>query len=255
MLVVKNVAASSHPGQVRALNEDSHRIWSFEVANADDLFLMAVADGMGGAAAGEIASHIAIDALDESIRAYVKALKRGQKLVGVNALAEKVMRLANQRVYNTAIKNVSRRGMGTTFTFLIQQANTLHIAHVGDTRAYLIRKDCIQQLTKDHSWVEEQLAKGLITDEQAKDHEWRNLITKALGTRPQVIPDFDSRELRAGDIISLSSDGLHGVISEHDIRDYIAKATDLDEAVHALIALANQRGGPDNITLILMEVG
>lgn len=239
---------------MRPLNEDYHRVWQFPLQNGD-LTLLAVADGMGGAAAGEVASKIAMEVLDESFSRYVEELRQGGRpMVGIDRLTDKSVRLANRRVYAAAIGQRGRRGMGTTLTTVAIYGRKAYLGHVGDSRAYLIRDDKIYQLTQDHSWVEEQLKKGLISEEQAESHEWRNLITRALGTRPQVAPDLAELDVHQGDVFVISTDGLHGLVKPEEILAEVQSTADRQSSVEYLIAMANERGGPDNITLVIAEV-
>jgi protein phosphatase len=249
----QNVGHGSDVGRVRPLNEDYHRVWQFPVRGGE-LTLLAVADGMGGAASGEVASKLAMEVLDESFSRYVQELEQGRPVVGIDRLAEKAVRLANRRVYAAAIRNQGRRGMGTTLTFVAVHGRKAFVGHVGDSRAYMVRSKKIYQLTRDHSWVEEQLEKGLITEEEAEHHEWRNLITRALGTRPQVAPDTVEIEVKKGDIFVISTDGLHSLVRPEEILTEVRRTQDRQSSVEFLISLANERGGPDNITLVIAEV-
>ena len=238
---------------MRPLNEDYHRVWQFPLADTY-MTLLAVADGMGGAAAGEVASKAAMEVLDESFSLYAKTLREGKAVVGVGKLVDKAIRLANRRVYAAAVTVEGRRGMGTTLTLVAVHGSKAYLGHVGDSRAYLVRGDKIYQLTKDHSWVEEQLEKDFITEEEAKVHEWRNLITRALGTRAQVAPDIAELTVHKGDIFIISTDGLHGLVSPEEMLAELKRTTDRQSAVEYLIGLANERGGPDDITLVIAEV-
>ncbi len=253
MQLSRHVGHGSDVGRVRPLNEDYHRVWQFPLRDGD-LTLLAVADGMGGAAAGEVASKLAMEVLDESFSRYVDALNEGRPIVGIDSLAEKAIRLANRRVYAAATQNEGRKGMGTTLTLAAIVNNKAFLGHVGDSRAYLVREESIYQLTKDHSWVEEQLEKGLLTQEEAQAHEWRNLITRALGTRPQVVPDIIEMQVRPHDVFIIATDGLHGLVSPEEILEEIKRTKDHQSSVEYLIASANERGGHDNITLVIAEV-
>lgn len=253
MRLAQNVGHGSDVGRVRPFNEDYHRVWQFEMASGP-MTLLAVADGMGGAAAGEVASKAAMEVLDESFSRYVEAQNEGQAIVGIDKLIDKSIRLANRRVYGAAIRNEGRRGMGTTLTLVAVNGRKAFLGHVGDSRAYMVRDGKIYQLTKDHSWVEEQLERGLITEEEAETHEWRNLITRALGTKPQVAPDIVEISIQSGDIFVVSTDGLHGLVTPEEILAEVTRTTDRQSSVEYLIALANERGGPDNITLVIGEV-
>ncbi len=251
--MVQNVGHGSDVGRIRPLNEDYHRVWQFPLSGAY-LTLLAVADGMGGAAAGEVASKAAMEVVGESFGLYAKALRDGQAVVGVDKLVDKAIRLANRRVYGAALQVQGQRGMGTTLTLVVVSGAKAYVGHVGDSRAYLVRGDKIYQLTKDHSWVEEQLEQGLITEEQAKVHEWRNLITRALGTRAQVAPDLVELNVQKGDVFAISTDGLHGLVAPEEILHELKRTSNRQSAVEYLIGLANERGGPDNITLVVAEV-
>jgi serine/threonine protein phosphatase PrpC len=251
--LAQNIGHGSDVGRVRPFNEDYHRVWQFPYHDTH-LTLLAVADGMGGAAAGEVASKVAMEVLDESFGRYVQAAGEGRELVGIDTLVDKSIRLANRRVFAAASKLEGRRGMGTTMTVVAIAGRKAFLGHVGDSRAFLIRGEKIYQLTKDHSWVEEQLEKGVLTEEEAKFHEWRNLITRALGTRPQVAPDLVEISVQRGDIFVISTDGLHGVVSPEEILLEVRRTGNRQSAVEYLIALANERGGPDNITVVIAEV-
>jgi serine/threonine protein phosphatase PrpC len=246
------VGHGSDSGRVRPFNEDYHRVWQFPVPRGT-LYLYAVADGMGGAAAGEVASKTAVEVLDDAFSRYAEQLSNGARVVPVGTLLDKSMRLANRRVH-TAAQSEGRRGMGTTLTCLAILDNRAYLGHVGDSRAYLFRGGTIYQLTKDHSWVEEQIEAGLLTPEQAENHEWRNLITRALGTRPQITADIIESDVKSGDVYVLASDGLHGQVRPEEIAAELGRTRDRQHVVDYLISLANERGGPDNITLVIAEV-
>ncbi|HKI56572.1 MAG TPA: Stp1/IreP family PP2C-type Ser/Thr phosphatase [Trueperaceae bacterium] len=253
MRLGQNVGHGSDVGRIRPLNEDYHRVWQFPLADGE-LTLLAVADGMGGAAAGEVASKLAMEVLDESFSRYVEELRAGNPVVGIDKLTDKAMRLANRRVYGAAIKHQGRRGMGTTLTCVAVLGRRAYVGHVGDSRAYMVRGDKIYQLTKDHSWVEEQLEKGLLSEDEAEQHEWRNLITRALGTRPQVAPDVIEIAVQPKDIFVISTDGLHGLVKPEEILAEVQRTANRQLSVEYLISLANDRGGPDNITVVIAEV-
>ena len=242
----------SDAGRVRPLNEDYHRVSRFPLPRGQ-LLLYAVADGMGGAAAGEVASKMAVEVLEDAFRRYVEQLAEGVKVVPVGTLIDKALRLANRRIH-AAAQSENRRGMGTTLTCAALLDDKAYVGHVGDSRAYLVRGGTIYQLTTDHSWVEEQLAKGLLTPAEAEDHEWRNLITRVLGTRPQVVPDLIETDLLRGDVLVLASDGLHGQVKPEEIVTELGRTRDRQHVVDYLIGLANERGGPDNITVVIAEL-
>lgn len=246
------VGHGSDVGRVRPLNEDYHRVWQFAVPRGT-LFLYAVADGMGGAAAGEVASKTAVEVLDDAFSRYAAELSAGKQVVSVGSLIDKALRLANRRVYQ-ASQTEGRRGMGSTLTCVAILDGKAYLGHVGDSRAYMVRGGTIYQLTKDHSWVEEQLEKGLLTAEEAEGHEWRNLITRVLGTRPHVAPDVIETDARPGDVFVIASDGLHDLVTPEEIFEELQRTRDRQHVVDFLISKANERGGPDNITLVVAEV-
>lgn len=253
MLLVQNVGCGSNAGRVRPLNEDYYRVWQFPVPDGQ-LTLLAVADGMGGAAAGEIASRLAIQVLDEMFTRYVQEINSGNPVVGMGLLAEKAVKLANRRVYSAAAENQGRQGMGTTLTFTAISGRRAVVGHVGDSRAYLIRGERIYQVTKDHSWIEEQLEKGVLDEQGARNHEWRNLLTRVLGTQDMVAPDVAEIEVGSGDTLLLTTDGLHDLVDPKDMLKEIRQTNTASSAVEYLIALANRRGGYDNITAVMAEV-
>lgn len=229
-------------------------MWRFPRTVGAELAVIAVADGMGGAAAGEVASKIAIEALDETIRRYVDERANGRDVVGLESLLEKAIRLANRRVHTAALSRKGSRGMGTTLTCIALEGGAGYVGHVGDSRAWLVREPRIYQLTKDHSWVEEQVEKGILSEEEARGHELRNLITRALGTRPQLAPDTARLDVRSGDVLLIATDGLHGLVETDEILSEIRRSPDPQTTVDSLIALANERGGSDNITAVIVEV-
>ncbi len=253
MRFVQDVGHGSDVGMVRPLNEDYHRVWQFPTIYGN-LTLLAVADGMGGAAAGEIASKLAIEILDKSFKLYVDEINQEKPVVGIDRLIEKSIRFANRQIYKKAFTDGAHQGMGTTLTLIAAYKSEVYLGHVGDSRAYLIRGESIYQLTKDHSWVAEQIEKGLLTEEAAESHEWRNLITRALGTRPEIIPDVIEISLQANDIFVLATDGLHGLVKPEEILHEVRQNREYQAAVEYLITLANERGGHDNITMIVSEI-
>ncbi len=238
---------------MRPINEDFHRVWQFPLPGGD-LTLLAVADGMGGAAAGEVASKLATEVLDESFSRYVEEVRAGRPVVGIDKLIDKALRLANRRVYAEAFSKQNRRGMGTALTCVAILKRRAYVGHVGDSRAFLVRGKKIYQLTKDHSWVEEQVALGNLTEDQAENHEWRNLVTRVLGTRPTVAPDVIELEVQVGDVFVLSTDGLHGLVKPEEILAEIKRTDNRQTNVEVMLALANERGGPDNITVVIAEM-
>jgi protein phosphatase len=232
-------SARTDVGKTRDHNEDSYGVGSGEqVERLGELLI--VCDGMGGHAAGEVASRLAVDTI---LGMYYDDGSEDRPAALEQAFAE-----ANARIYATG-----RGNMGTTGVAALLHHDALHIANVGDSRAYLIRNGEIRQISRDHSFVSDQVAAGLITADQARESPHRNVITRALGYQPEVSIDMFRLPLQVGDIVVLSSDGLHGLVSDAEIAE-IASSYPPDEAVDRLIVLANQRGGSDNITVVIAHV-
>jgi serine/threonine protein phosphatase PrpC len=230
-------AALSHPGRRRRHNEDSYVVQPP---------LFAVADGMGGAKAGEVASGLAAAAVQES---------DGDGQSGeakVAALIEE----ANRRVFRRANEDREASGMGTTMTVALVENERVAIGHVGDSRAYLIRGGELQQLTDDHSLVAELVRSGKLTPEEAESHPQRSVITRALGTEADVDVDTFSVDASPGDLFLLCSDGLTTMVDDQTILDAVEQnRSNLEKAAKALINAANRGGGEDNITVVFFEVG
>jgi len=245
-------AGKSDKGVSRQNNEDNFCV-------DEDLRLFIVADGMGGAAAGEVASRMAV----ETIRNHVKRSSAGKKpFVGgydkrfsddgaSNRIASGI-RLANQTIYEASQSNVKWRGMGTTVAAALLDGSKMSIAHAGDSRIYLIRTSSIIQLTDDHSIVSEQVKSGLLTKEEAEGSEARNIITRALGSAPSVEVDLDEIDIMDGDMVVLCSDGLTTMVPDSVILSTVAIYDEPDKACSALIDIANRNGGKDNITVALV---
>lgn len=207
--------------------------------------IFVVADGMGGHAAGEVASEIAVETIREE---YYESESE--------EVAEALLRAikhANQVIYERATEQAGRAGMGTTCVVVVTRGAVAYIANVGDSRVYLIRDGQIRQVTHDHSWVAEQVRAGMLTEEQARTHAHRNVITRALGTQPEVEADLFIEPVQDGDLFLLCSDGLSGPVPDEDLNRIVTSASPQD-AVRDLIAQANEQGGPDNITALLVHV-
>jgi serine/threonine protein phosphatase PrpC len=242
----------THVGRQRQHNEDNFLV-------EDDAHLFLVADGMGGHAAGEIASRIAVDSIIEFIlhtkeddgtwpHAYDEHYKRS-----TNRLMAAV-RMANTRVLEAMRKDARLRGMGTTVVACLADDGTMSVAHVGDSRAYLIRDKNISRITNDHSWVFEQVQAGMLTEAEAEKHPLRNVITRALGGALQVSPDASEIECKPGDVYLLCSDGLTGMVPEEEILRLVTENDgDLETTAQRLIDTANERGGLDNVTAVLVR--
>ncbi|MET9441355.1 Stp1/IreP family PP2C-type Ser/Thr phosphatase [Streptomyces sp. NPDC006610] len=230
-------AAGSHKGMIREGNEDSGYAGPR---------LLAIADGMGGAAAGEVASSEAIStivALDDDVP--------GSDIL--TSLGTAVQR-ANDQLRQMVEDDPTLEGMGTTLTALLWTGRRLGLVHVGDSRAYLLRDGVLTQITQDHTWVQRLVDEGRITEEEATTHPQRSLLMRALGSGDHVEPDLSIREVRAGDRYLICSDGLSGVVSHQTMEDTLASYQGPQETVQELIQLALRGGGPDNITVIVADV-
>ena len=237
----------SDVGRRRESNEDD-----FLIEPEQGLF--AVADGMGGHAAGEVASHMAIETLREALSNGDLGARRsvdgaGQWLRG--AVVE-----ANRRIWESIRVHEDRRGMGTTVVALVRCGNELIVGHVGDSRLYLLRDDELHRVTSDHSWVNEQVKLGLMTDDTAQRHPMRNIVTRALGSRNDVVVDVASVPVRTGDVLLLCSDGLNTMLTDDAIRATLARhRSDPEAACRALVDAANASGGEDNVTVVVVSFG
>ncbi len=235
---------TSDPGRRRPSNEDS-----FLADQEHGLFV--VADGMGGHAAGEVASKLAVETVERNLRQTSSATEEDTSASIQRAISE-----ANQAIVEQTQVRPDLQGMGTTLVMALVENSTAWIGHVGDSRAYRIRGDSIQLLTQDHSWVSEQMRLGHLSAEEASHHPWRHVITRALGSRDEVEAEVWAEPLRSGDIILLCSDGLNSMAEEQQILGAVCAAQgDLSEACRRLIGVANAAGGEDNITVVLLAAG
>jgi protein phosphatase len=229
-------AVASDTGRRRRRNEDNYVV-------TPPLF--AVADGMGGAQAGEVASRLAASALEGEDSNGLRGLER------IDALIQE----ANRRIYDRASTDPAASGMGTTMTVALVEEMTVAIGHVGDSRAYLVRGEQMEQLTEDHSLVNELLKSGRLSEEEAHVHPQRSVITRAVGTDPDVDIDGFTIEAEEDDVFLLCSDGLTDMVSDEEILELVhTHRDDLDKAVKALVTAANRGGGDDNITAVAFRI-
>lgn len=245
--------ARSDPGVKRQTNEDRFHV-------DPGLGLFVVCDGMGGQHGGEVASQLTIEAIREH---YVRAMDGGERevfmmydqgfLPQTNRLASAV-RHANQVVYQSAQGRPECRGMGTTVVAALLQGSILSIAHVGDSRLYLIRGDTIAPLTADHSWVAEQVRSGILSEEEAQRSSRKHVLTRAVGIGPTVNVELEEVPVRAHDVLLLCSDGLTRGVDRPELLLAVRETPDLTSASARLIELANIRGGEDNATVVLVAV-
>jgi protein phosphatase len=233
--MIGRAAAITDPGRTRRHNEDAYVI---------EPPLFAIADGMGGAQAGEVASRLATAALKEA-----DANGGGERRIA------DLIQEANRRVYDRSSSDPNTSGMGTTITVALVEDDYVSFGHVGDSRAYLIRNARMEQLTEDHSLVNELLKTGKLSREEAETHPQRSVITRALGTDPDVDVDTFSVQAENGDLFLLCSDGLTDMVSEESILEVVERnRDDIDGALRALVKAANRGGGQDNITVVAFEI-
>ncbi|HEY58079.1 MAG TPA: serine/threonine-protein phosphatase [Anaerolineae bacterium] len=256
------VAARTHPGLKRAHNEDRFSVAAYWTPNKGTPSLLAVvADGMGGHRAGEVAAEIAV----ETVHRHVAASDGRHPA----AILEQALRLANEAVRREGTDDDRRQGLGTTCVAAWVLGDRLYIASVGDSRIYLLREQTLHQLTTDHSWVQEAVEKGALTPKQARRHPKAHLIRRYLGAPKGVRPDLRLKlrwgesdtqarrnqglPLRPGDRLLLCTDGLTDLVADEEIRE-VLQTPSLEEALDQLIALALERGGKDNITVVGISV-
>lgn len=242
-------------GKKRKHNEDA-----FALDEAEGLFI--VADGMGGHAAGEVAAKITVETIGEFIAATRQKeeatwpFKYNHELhFNSNRLAIAIEK-ANERVMSAVAAQPWLKGMGTTVVAGLLNDKILSLAHVGDSRAYLYRAGELTRLTDDHSWVHEQVSAGILTEEEAKTHPLKNVVTRALGGGPSVAPDLREMEFSRGDAFLFCSDGLTTMLSDEEIRDSIAadETRSAEALCQGLVDLANEKGGVDNITVVFVRI-
>ncbi|NLY71783.1 MAG: Stp1/IreP family PP2C-type Ser/Thr phosphatase [Clostridiales bacterium] len=241
---MQNVTCKTDKGKIRQNNEDS--LLCIEEKN----FYM-VADGVGGHNSGELASKLAVD--------YVRDYITNNPIISdddtylMNYFLECLSEV-NAIIYERASKNIEDQGMATTAALLYIRNNKAYVVNVGDSRAYLARDGELIQITEDHTYVNELLKRGSISAEEAKDHPKRNMITRALGSKESIEPDFYKFDIYKGDIILLCTDGLYNEIDVNEINSLITNSTDTSTIAHELIKRANEQGGNDNITVICVEI-
>lgn len=246
------VAACTDKGRVRLNNEDSYHVYPEE-----NLFVLS--DGMGGAAKGEVASAMAVEVVgaspkeDSSASAADKSAGRAGFSDETNSLI-RAIQLANRKIHEEGARDPASRGMGATIVAVRISGNRASLAHVGDSRVYLFRAHTLQQLTSDHSLVAEQVRQGLMTHQQAAASELQSVLTRALGMEERVEVDADEIELLPGDSFLLCSDGLTRMVPESEIAATLAQAPDVAIAAEQLVQRANECGGLDNITVVVIHL-
>jgi PPM family protein phosphatase len=247
------IASCTDPGMVRAHNEDS-------IASDPARGLVVLADGMGGYNAGEVASGMATTVILTEMRQILAGTEpyqmdpRTNQTIAARLLREQVLK-ANSSIYQAAQSQPQYAGMGTTLVVSLFYDNRVLVAHLGDSRLYLLREGALRQVTRDHSLLQEQIDSGLLTLEQAKNAQHKNLVTKALGIDPSVEPEIHEYSTQPGDIYLLCSDGLCDMVEDDDIGMTMqALGANLKLAAQQLVQMANDNGGRDNVSVILVRV-
>jgi protein phosphatase len=248
-------AVSSDPGLKRTSNEDSY-------STRPDVGLFVVADGMGGHVAGEVASRVAVEAIEAFIQETAGADKNRtwpfpfDPTVSLEAnRLRAAFRLANRKIASAIADSQDLRGMATTASAVLLGQRSASVAHVGDSRVYVLRAGTLEQITDDHSWVEEQVRAGTLSPTAARQHPWRNVVTRALsgGDDPEV--DVTEVSPKPGERYLLCSDGLFGVVPDGRIAELLGQVdVPLDAICRSLVAAANDGGGPDNITALILQI-
>ncbi|MBX6333395.1 MAG: Stp1/IreP family PP2C-type Ser/Thr phosphatase [Gemmatimonadaceae bacterium] len=236
------VGQGTNTGMIRSGNEDSY-------FSDPEHGLFVVADGMGGHAAGEVASDMAVRILADELREVHTT--PGDE---IPRRVEQSFKHANLAIYQRTLTEVDKQGMGTTTSLLLLRGSRYLIGQVGDSRVYLLRDGTLRQLTKDHSYVQEQVDAGVLTPEQARYHPYSNVITRCIGAGAEVQPDIYVGEVQRGDTFLVASDGLTGMVDDRRLQQLLAARAPAQRVVDALIAEANGRGGLDNITAIVVRV-
>ncbi len=231
-------AARTHIGNVRASNQDALLVLPGVYG------VYGVADGMGGHKAGDVASKMAVSVVERLLRNQAPSPK----------LLQSAIEEANALIYEEQLNNPDYSGMGTTMTLIWEDDDRVLLGHVGDSRAYRVRKKSISQVSQDHSMVAEMVRKGLITEEEARVHPYRNIITRALGTAETIEVDVEELDKKPGDLYLLCSDGLSEYIRDEEMLYLLRKHPSLEEAADVLLNLALEGGGRDNISVVLAEV-
>jgi protein phosphatase len=248
-------AVISDPGLKRTSNEDSY-------STRPDVGLFVVADGMGGHVAGEVASRVAVEAIEAFIQETAGADRNRtwpfpfDPSISLEAnRLRAAFRLANRKIASAIADSQDLRGMATTASAVLLGARSASVAHVGDSRVYVLRNGGLEQITHDHSWVEEQVRAGTLTPTAARQHPWRNVVTRALsgGEDPEV--DVTEVSPRTGERYLLCSDGLFTVVPDHHIAELLGtQGLPLESIAQSLVEAANEAGGPDNITALILQI-
>lgn len=252
--MIARAGNATDAGRMRSENEDYFGDFLPGNASRGEGRLLIVADGVGGHRSGRLASRLAVDVVAEAYYQPLADRPPESEPLGIDARLIEAFREANKRMYRKSLEDPSMRGMAAACTAAVLSRQTMYGAHVGDTRLYLVRGGTLRQLTRDHSAVQDRIDRGLMKEEERAGHPDRNLITRSLGFEPEVQPDLlPPLRLEAEDRLLLCSDGLHGVVPATDIHACLLQ-DDPQEAAEQLIRAANERGGPDNITVQVVRL-
>jgi protein phosphatase len=246
---VLEIVTATHPGMVRSHNEDS-------LAADAEIGLAVLADGMGGYNAGEVASGIAVELIRTEMKKAL-ASRKPEAFDGADAerLIEKHAANANTAIYRASQSQPHYSGMGTTLVVALWHDDRLSVGHIGDSRLYRLRDGALEQITRDHSLLQEQIDSGMITREQARHSQNKNLVTRAVGIDPEVETEVHTYSVQPGDLYLLCSDGLSDMVSDEDVQLTLTSlAANLPLAAEQLVQLANDNGGRDNISVILVRI-
>ncbi len=241
------VGVSSDIGKLRDINQDS-----YYCSKTKGFPLFVVADGMGGHNAGEVASLLAIETIKKNLLLNKQVLENSD--MDVTEFIIDTLKKANKQILNKAKSKIDLNGMGTTVTLAYIMEGKLHIGHIGDSRAYLLREKQLKQLTQDHSLVAELVRNGTISKQEAINHPQKNVITRALGTDPEVEIDIITQNIIKDDIILLCTDGLTNMVNDSELKNIILSDYDIQEVCNNLIKVANNSGGIDNTTVLLIKI-
>jgi serine/threonine protein phosphatase PrpC len=246
------MAACTDTGRIRPTNEDS-----YHVSREKKLFVLS--DGMGGAAKGEVASAMAVEVVSaffepDAFVSMSQETEPNSEFSDDTNLLIRAIQLANRKIHEAGTRDPAARGMGATIVAARISGSGLSLAHVGDSRAYLFRADTLQQLTSDHSLVAEQVRQGLMTHQQAAVSELQSVLTRALGMEKSIEVDADEMELFPGDALLLCSDGLTRMVPEHEIAGILSQTPDVRVAAEQLVHRANECGGHDNVTVVVVRI-
>lgn len=241
-----NIFGLTDKGIVRSSNQDAFAMGQL----SDNAFFAIVCDGMGGAKGGNIASTMAVDSLSASLKS---SYRDNMNDLSIRNMFDSAINSANIRVFDKSRENSELRGMGTTVVLSLIVGGLLYIAHVGDSRAYILRDENLIQITRDHSIVQSMIEEGKLTADEAKFHPRKNVITRALGVEESVLPEFNIYDISKNDIVLLCTDGLSNFLEPNVIKEILLREN-VDDPTVQLIETANKNGGGDNITAVVAKI-